>query len=265
MKILISTLLACISTLGSAQGQTIGALIAQLRSSNVKERVTAAEALMADPNRSAEANTALVALLAKEDDVVHEAYREGPGASAKYGEGYAEYVARLGEVVMAIADKEPQRTDVWPALLNSPYDPESAFAKWLASRGDKATPFLLASAANGDAGTRADAILVLAQIAAYERKSTAASRRLTPEALQVVERTVRAGLTAPETIVRLQAVKAVALMGNRDDLNTLDRIAASDPYALPGAGAGGETRFLIRDAAREAGERLRQRINTQPQ
>ncbi len=266
MKILLSTLLVCISVLGSAQGQTSGALIAQLRSSDVKERVAAAENLMTDQNRSAEANTALIALLSKEGEAVREAYREGIGASGKYGEGYSEYVARLGEVVMAIADKGPQRTDVWPALLNSPYDPESAFARWLAGHGDKATPFLLVSSSTGYPGTRADALLVLAQIAAYERNSSEASRRLAPGVLRLVERAIRAGLTAPETIVRMQAVKAIALMGNRDDLEALNRIAANDPYALSGAGPrGDETRFPIRDAARDASERLRLRLSRQPQ
>jgi hypothetical protein len=91
---------------------------------------------------------------------------------------------------MSIAEKQPQRNDVWAALLNSPYDPESVFARWLASHGDKTTTSVLASATSGDAGTRADALLVLAQISAYERKSAAAFRHLTPEALQLIERVI---------------------------------------------------------------------------
>jgi hypothetical protein len=165
---------------------------------------------------------------------------------------------------MSIAEKQPRRNDVWAALLNSPYDPESAFARWLASHGDKATPFVLASATNGDESARADALVVLAQIVAFERKS-APARHLAPEELQVIEKVISAGLAAPEPVIRQQAVKGITLVGNHDDLAILDRIAATDPYALPGAGRHGETVFLVRDAAREASERLRLRLTQQPQ
>ena len=79
MKILTPAFLLCILALGKAQGQT-GNVIEQLRSPEAKERVAAAEMPMADQNRSAEADTALIALLTKEDGVVREAYREGLGA-----------------------------------------------------------------------------------------------------------------------------------------------------------------------------------------
>lgn len=260
-KISLSTLLASLSLLVRAQGQTADALIAQLQLPDETRRAAAA-AVMADPNRSAEANTALIALLAKEDDVVREAFREGPGASAKYGEGYSDYVAHLADIVMSISAKEPQRKDVWPALLNSPYDPESGLARWFSTHGDKTASFLLASATSGGGSTRADALLVLAQTVAYERESPPASRHLSPGSLRTIEMVIRAGLTDPETIVRLRAVKSVALMGTRDDAITLDRIAASDPYVMSNAGPrGDEERFPIRDAAREAAEKLRARLD----
>jgi hypothetical protein len=242
------------------RGQTID-IGAQLRSADVKQRVTAAKSLMAQPMRSPEVESELVSLLARENDMVYQALREGRGAAAKYGEGYADYLGELGDVVMSIAEKQPDRTDVWPALLNSPYDPDSRFTAWLTTHSDKAAPILVAQATGADVTRRADALVVLAHIAAQEQERDKPHRQLSGEALQTIESLIRSGIRSPETIVRYQAVKAVTLIGNVSDLEELDRIAATDPYSLAASGPNGdETRFPIRDLARDGHERLNSRL-----
>ncbi len=264
MKLFQTLILGQMLAFMSAEGQTSRSLIAGLQNPNIEERIADAEALMADEARSPEADTALVSLLLRENILVRNAYLEGVGSSAKYGEDYSNYVAFLGDAVMRIADKNPQRTDVWPALLNSPYDPESRFAVWLGSHGDKSAPFLIAQATRGDLISRTDALLVLAQIVAYEQTSEKQARHLNADTVQVCDRLIRAGLNSLENIVRLQAVKALGIMGNRDDLEILARIATSDPVFSSGAGPkGDELYYPIRVAALRTVENLRLRLEAQ--
>lgn len=66
----------------------------------------------------------------------------------------------------------------------------------------------------------------------------------------------------PDEAVRYSAIKGLALIGKAEDLAILERIALTDPRVTTAGGAtGAEIRFFNREAAREALERLRKRLD----
>ena len=225
-----------------------------------EERAAAAGKLITEGHSSAQSDTALVGLLTRENQVVREAFVSGEGASAKYGEEYSEYVAKLADYVQQIADREPQLEGIWSALLNAPYDPESKFADWLSARGKEATPFLLAASRSSEPGSRGDSLLVLAKILVYSRGFP--SREITPKANQEILDAIHNGLSDRAAVCRLQAVKAVGLAGTQEDIDALQRIAAADPEVTRGpSGAPEHNGFPVRDAARNAIELIRSRLH----
>jgi hypothetical protein len=249
--------------------QVSPAVRAQLQSPEWTERQTAFESLagshgeLANQSLSPDVRNLLISLLRVENEVVRAAFLEGTGASDKYGEGYSEYTAWLADAVARIAEREPDRSDVWPALLASGYDPESAFSRWLATHGDKAAPFLLETARGHDLYfRREDALMVLAQIVAYERQPSN-SHHLTPSKVAEIESAIRAGLDDKEDgwLVRYQAVKALALIGTKEDIDLLERIATLDTeFVTNGGQSGTELRYPIREIARASLLKLRQRL-----
>ena len=173
MKLLIISVLAVVGSAARLGAQAGPAISELLRSSNWIDIMDAYRSLSAGRERSAEANRQLVSLLLKEDGITRAAFLEGNGASSKYSESYSEYAAYLAGTVMEIAESDPDRADVWPALLNAPYDPESKFGRFLASHGDKTANFLLASAEGKDPYLQpAGAVAMLAEIVNYERDSS---------------------------------------------------------------------------------------------
>jgi len=261
MKLLISFTFLLVGAATTVLGQPALDIPTLLHSSNWVDRMEAYHLLAADRSRSAQANSELVALLLQEDEIVRSAFLGGEGASAKYGESYSEYTAYLAGTVIEIADQEPERADVWPALLKAPYDPESRGGRWRASHGDKTANFLLASARADDRYfRRADALMMLAEIVSYERDPST-KHRLTGADVETLDRTVRSGLDDPDEGVRYAAIKGLSLIGTNEDIGTLERIAFTDPRVTREGGAtGSEIRFFNREAAREAADRLRKRL-----
>src|SRR5579863_4656949 len=112
----------------AAQGQITPEISKKLHSTDWVDRQGAYSLLTSEKNQSAEVKTALVDLLLREDQVLYEANRLGK--LEDYGEGYGSYLGRLGDTVFLIAQKEPGRVDVWPALLRLGGNPESVLATW---------------------------------------------------------------------------------------------------------------------------------------
>jgi len=249
----------------SAGGQIRPDVTAKLRSADWTDRQLGYQIIAAKKDRSEQENTALVSLLLREESPNH---GSPPGQPAgDYGEAFAEYVGHLTDTVRQIADKEPQRSDVWPALLTSSYNTQSAFARWLASHSDKTAPYFLALANALRPGPRsADALVILAQMINYER-DPGTDHHLNPAEVQVLDRTIREKLRGPtgserlsdeEELVRIQAITALGIMGTAADLDLLDGIVATDPYYDAEIGY-----YPFRVNARYAAKALRARLADQ--
>ena len=170
-------------------------------------------------------------------------------------EGYAEYVAWLDDAVTKIADAEPDRAEVLNALLGlGPGPGDTAYGRWLGTHGDKALPYLLRYVADHrsderDSTNRTDALECLAQIAAYERKSDSV-HRLSANDLQMVEELVRNAADDSDRLVRRAGIIGLGIMGDPDDLATIDSIALTDPYVVTNGGpTGADIRFPLRELA----------------
>ena len=104
MKSPIVSMLTCLGIAcfaGLLQGQMSTAISKELRSTDWVERQDAYGVLAAGKSLSTDAKTALVDLLQREDQVLYEANRLDK--LEEYGEGYAEYLGRLGDTVYLIA------------------------------------------------------------------------------------------------------------------------------------------------------------------
>jgi len=266
MKASVKAKMIALLTAAGVAAQATPDVRALLASEDPTKREAAFHQLASQNPLTQEARTALVDLLARENAAVKAAFLAGPGASGTYGEGYGEYVGWLTEAVMKIADAEPDRTDVWNALLaTSPGPGDSAYGRWLGTHGDKALPYLLRYAADQrtddwDRMNRLDALKSLAQIAAYERRPEAA-HDLSAADLQIVESLVRHGLGDADIGVRQATVVALEIIGDPQDLPALDEVAATDGYVVRNGGQSGtEIRFPIREYARGAAERVRAKL-----
>jgi hypothetical protein len=197
-------------------------------------------------NRSPEQETALAALLLRDQ-------RSGPRRPSR-GErsdddhnpdpDLAGYKDSLVGTVMEIADREPQRSDVWPELL--------ARASY---NGSSVMMALFASSIQGVG--RVNALVGLAKIISYERDE--AEKQISSSAdLQILDRTIRERLSDSDVEVRMQALTAAGIMGSAGDLQMLDRVAATDPYHDSGIDL-----YPCRVAARATSQRLRRRLAAQ--
>jgi len=253
------------------QGQLAPEISSKLQSSDWMDRREAFQILAANPRRSSEVDTALVALLLKEDNIIRTNPKSRPAGYGD-GEGWGEYLGMLSGTVQSIAESRPDQKDVWRALAWSSYNEVSKFAGWLAMHADKTAPLLMDDAnsvflANADEWQKflgGQAIVVLAQILAFERDPMT-RHRLDAAHLAEAEATIRRGLEDPDNGVRYQAIKALALFGTSQDIGVLEGISTTDPYFETGAGATGrETRYFNREAARDAADRLRKRLSEHP-
>jgi len=91
----------------------------------------------------------MVALLVRDSAPVRQnSRRKNP---EDLGEGYAEYISHLAEFVMKLAEKEPERTDVWPALL---LECDSLSGPvWLATHAEKTVRVFNACAKGANEGS----------------------------------------------------------------------------------------------------------------
>ncbi len=225
-----------------------------LASQSIEQRMQSAEKIYRAKTLSTQSKSALVALLSFEDQVTREASYEG-------GTGYSEYVANLVDHVRQIAETDPEFPGIWPALLNAPYDPDSKFGLWLASHGDKTAAYFVHVAGGSDPGEAANALLVLAHTIARERQP-GVQRHLTDAALQPAESLIRDSVKSQETLVRMQAVKALSMIGNRSDLATLEAMAQNDSGVdVAGGRPGIKGDYIFREYARQYAAKLRERLD----
>jgi hypothetical protein len=247
-----------------ASGQVRPDLAVRLQSTDWRERAAAYRYLADEKNRTADENSALVALLLSEKTP---ALRPATGPSAPDDSSendhdpnpdFVQYMDSLVHTVMEVADREPKRSDVWPALLAvASFDGNSVMMPWFARHSDQVAPYFLAAAKNSFSGQRGGALIGLAKIASYERDPMTI-HHLGQSDVQLLDRTIRDNLDSADVVVRMQAIAAVGIMGNADDLNLLDRIAASDTYY-----DAANDLYPYRVSARVAAKNIRKRLASQ--
>jgi hypothetical protein len=259
MRAVCVSFLLCIGLVAILPGQLATNVTAGLRSAHWNERYAAYRALAAKENRSRAEDTALVALLAQEPELIgREIGSENPG------EGYAEYEGQLQDTVAKIAEKDPERADVWPLLATCYNDGDTAFGRWIATHADKTVGLIEPCAKSTNTFFRANGLTSLAQIVAYERQPGTA-RHLDSKKVQVLEAEVRAGLGDSDAAVRMEAATALAIMGTQDDIAVLQNIAATDPYFDPQIAAQGPqySPYSVRVNAGYAIKRLETKLKVQ--
>jgi hypothetical protein len=146
-------------------------------------------AIKADEKPSPDIDTRRIAFLLREDEEFANARKQGFSAPAYYYD-YFEYLNAVVIDVLAIADKNPERTDVWPALFGYP----DVLPEWFATHGDRAASYFLA-VANGRKSPydRATAFEVLAETIVYERDAST-QHHLEPEEVIALDRRLRSGV-----------------------------------------------------------------------
>lgn len=232
------------------KGNEQSRLLSQLRSDDWLQRSRGVEKLITDRKAlgSKEVKDALVDLLDRENQLIESTLREShglEGVSVKYGEGYSEYYSVLLGAVDQVADYNDKRT--LNILVHCSYNYDSPFAMKLASHGEPVVPMLLEMANSDISSNRANALGVLGEVLKIGKYGVVV---LPPETHGQVEQALIRGTDDEDVGVRMLAVQALGKGGNKDTAQLLERIAQSDPAAIP-AGAG-KSRYPVREEALKA-------------
>ena len=253
----------CLLCAPALPAQSVPEFIGGLAAEAWQDRSYYYQQLKRPENSAPETNAALIRLLAAENRLVFRASQQEMGVAAAYGEGFERYVDDLVETVMLIANQQPDRPDIWPALLGGYLAPDSAHSRWIALQGSRGVAFLLkmaseTSAGDWAAGRRGDALLMLSEIAEREHKGQT-SPPLKPETLREITAAIHKGLADPLPTVRIKAVRALWDIGVAEDLAALDKLATGDSDRTPEGNPGNE--YSVRDAARGAAQSIRARLS----
>src|SRR5438034_1452551 len=110
-------------------------LTRKLHSENWMEREEAVQRIAAIPDatKSSTVVQELVDLLDRENRLIRNLFKQGTGVSAKYGEGFGEYVSYILDILMKSGNLRDTRT--LEVLAYSSYNPDSGFAMNLADNG----------------------------------------------------------------------------------------------------------------------------------
>jgi len=192
-----------------------------------------------------------VDLLDLENHVVHATLdsESSPSVDEKYGEGYSEYLAELGDTVDRIADwHDPHQLCV---MAESSYNPDSVFASELATRGGAAIAPCLLKMTQGNLYARGQAIPVLVHLSGVTSELPSSIQKEIHEA-------ILGGLRDRQVSVREETIQALEKFGTPDVIPILEEISHSDPYSRP-INDGKDRRFDVREAAAKAILSIQQR------
>jgi len=208
-------------------------LLRQLESENWQERAIAVQKLAADSDalRSGEVKSTLLNLLERENQLIESTLRQSngmTGVSATYGEGYSEYYSTLLGVVDKTADFANGRT--LGILVRSAYNPDSPFGLKIASYGEPVIAPLL-ELVNSDLSTdRGKALAVLSETISQMKLR---GGQLPSQTQDQIMQVFAVGTRDAEPYVRTAAVRALGKVGDKNVIPLLERIAQTDPAALP--------------------------------
>jgi hypothetical protein len=242
IRLALLLLLQC-AAMWAQQANSITSLVSDLKSPDEERRFHAYKVIKADRDalKRTDVRAALLDLLDRENQRTHK-------EQADRGEGNAEDIAELSDTVTEFADWHDQRQVC--ILANTPYNPDSEFARGLAVKGGAVVaPCLLKIAQHkyGDV-----AVTVLVQISAV-------TKELSPAIRQQIRQATLAGLRDADR--RLVTVQALDKFGTPDLIPVLQEIARSDPYSR--LLDNGQRRFDIREAATKAIQSIQARANSQ--
>jgi hypothetical protein len=136
-------------------------------------------------------------------------------------------VGTLTDIVMRIAANHPEYPDVWSALVNAPYDPESQFVISLARHAEKVAPLLLAQATSADPSPgnnfQGHSIEVLGRISGFDKAQI--RPKLTTVQISEIDDLVRSALASRKEAVRIGAIRGLSAMGSQGDVAVLERLS----------------------------------------
>lgn len=215
---------------------SVSGLLAKLQSKDPTERSRSYEELRSDAEamRSKEVQAALLDLLDREDREIESTLRASHEQEG-VGEGYAEYVAELGETVDSYADWAD--THQVCILVQQAYEWNTRFAAKIAAHAKVSIPCLI-QMYGSDAGlTRAEAAPTLVRALADGKD------KLDAETAQKARQVILRALQDPSEAVRSKTVRSLERFGAPDMIPALKQVANSDPAD------GGDHTFWIRKYA----------------
>ena len=222
-------------------------LLVNLRSQEWKDRAVAVAALDRDLGKvnALGLREELLKLLAQENKVTDDLFREGIGTNGRYGEDFAEYYAHLLGVVFRTANQaDPQTLRV---LAFSSYNPDSQYARDLADSGGGALLPLAIELLNSDIAPKQwNALGLLGRL--YEKR---VNHKFSPGLLQSIKSRIVEATRHVNSSIRMEALRVLGEIGTREDIPLLQRVASSDPYVRRG-GDGRPDRYLVRERAQDA-------------
>jgi tetratricopeptide (TPR) repeat protein len=201
-------------------------LLKKLHSTDVNERESAVEKIAASPEamKSSRVAAELVDLLERDNAYIRSQYKASPDVGV--GEGYGEYVSKLLDVVVKVANL--QDTHTLEVLAGSSYNDGSKFANDLADAGGATLiPIALNLLKSEFIFDKWDAIGLLARI--YEKRDT---HMLAAATAQSLKQTIVSATGDPDESVRMTAVRYLGQIGSTEDLPLLQRIADSNSAPL---------------------------------
>lgn len=203
--------------------------------------------------RNPEVRKALVDLLERENQVVHQTLVESNGnigPAVKYGEDYGEYYSQLLNTVYTIADWHDQHQIC--ILAASAYNSASRFAAGLIAQGGaQIVECLLRTAQSKYDFDRHRSIPMLVQLSSKNND-------LSPAVREQIGRVTIAGLHDASVSVRQVTVRAAGKFGTPELIPILEDVARADPYS-ESINEGKDRRFELRELATQAIQSIQER------
>jgi hypothetical protein len=200
--------------------------LTSLHSDDWSERAQAFERLRSDPSTLMDRKVQedLLKVLDRENQLIESTLRDSHGrvgVSAKYGEGFGEYVDELGETVDSFGNwNDPHQVCIF---VHESYDPDSRFAAKIASHARPAVPCLIEMFGSDVGLTRAEAAPLLVQALAKGRN------QLDPATAEKAKQSILTALHDSEEAVRSSTVRALGEFGEEDMIPALRQVAEGDP------------------------------------
>lgn len=253
--LLVSAALAGSQDRHESMVQRLGAAGLDTRTAAVAELETAAASdpvVIAEPRVQA----ALVALLERENATIAENTRlmMAGGRSAlpeRYSEYYAQVLGLANRLRRVAVANAPLSDRLKRALVLGTYNPDSEFAKDLASEGDPIVPIVLQLTQAVDGPSKWNGFSLIGELFVRQELGTLAVP-MSARSTELLRRAAREGLQDPAADVRRAAVTAVVKAKDRGAIPLLERMAQNDPDA-----DSGRAQISVRSRAAEALRTLR--------
>lgn len=174
---------------------------------------------------SKEAEDQLVDLLAEEESNFREAFVQGTGAEAKWGEEYVSYVDSLTQDVAKEYEqsKDPKALTV---LLKASYNPGSQFAEWLADQGDAIVPTLIGMSETGTLYERESAVRVMGH---FLRKNEARAASHT-SLFDSIHAALARAAQDHDSLIRIDVAEALGEGGAQRDIPVLKALQRDNEF-----------------------------------